>query len=129
MNKMIQMNYHGSFNKTEKYFETLMNIFHLGKLDKYGRLGVECLKAATPKDTGLTSESWVYDVHTTSKGIEIVWTNKNIQNGENIAMLLQYGHGTGTGGYVKGIDYINPALKEVFNQIQSDARKEVFGVL
>lgn len=126
---LINMSYHGTFNKSEKRLEKFLNLFSLGKLDKYGRYGVECLKKATPKRTGLTSESWVYEVKSTSDGFEIVWSNTNIQNGENIAILLQYGHGTGTGGYVTGVDYVNPALETVFEKILEDSRKEVFGVL
>ena len=128
-NKIIDMNYHGTFNKTEKYFENLLTMFHIGKLDKYGRLGVKYLYEATPKDTGLTARSWKYEIKRTPNGFEIVWKNTNIQNGEEIAMLIQYGHATNHGGYVRGIDYINPALEEVFNQIQEDAQKEVMGIL
>ena len=83
----------------------------------------------TPKRTGLTSRSWIYDVKRTKDGFEIIWKNTNIQNGEEIAMMLQYGHGTGTGGWVEGVDYINPALLELFEKLEKDARKEVFGVL
>ena len=129
MPSLMNMEYHGSFTLEEANIEKMLNFFKIGKLDKYGKLGVEYLKEYTPKRTGLTSESWTYDVKRTSSGFEIVWKNTNIQNGEEIAMILQYGHGTGTGGWVEGVDYINPALKELFEKIEKDARKEVFGVL
>ena len=129
MPSLMDMNYHGTFNSSEKRLESMLNLFHIGKLDKYGRLGVKYLKEYTPKRTGLTSESWTYDVKRKSGGFEIIWKNTNIQNGEEIAMMLQYGHGTGTGGWVEGVDYINPALKDLFEKIEKDAKKEVFGVL
>lgn len=125
----MDISYHGTFDKSEKYLENLLNVFHIGKLDKYGKLGVEYLREATPKDTGLTADSWYYDVVRTKDGFEIRWKNRNIQNGVSIAMLIQYGHGTGTGGYVEGVDYINPTLRQVFDKIQKDARKEVYGIL
>ena len=130
MPSLMNMSYHGTFNKTEKFFEKLLDHVGMGKLDKYGKLGVKYLEQATPKDTGLTSKSWYYIVQYEEDGsIQLIWKNSNIQNGEEIAILLQYGHGTGTGGWVKGVDYINPALQKVFKQIQKDAREEVFGIL
>ncbi|MBO7453570.1 MAG: HK97 gp10 family phage protein [Clostridiales bacterium] len=128
-NPIITMTHHGSFTTTEKYFERLKELFKRGELDKYGELGIEYLREYTPKNTGLTSESWIYEINYDSDGMEIVWKNTNVQNGQEIAMILQYGHGTGSGGYVKGIDYINPALKEVFKQLSKDAEKEVRGIL
>lgn len=130
MPQLMNLNYDGLFSKTEKFFEKGLDYLGLGKLDKYGRLGLKYLQEATPKDTGLTSRSWYYVIQYNNDGsIELIWKNSNIQNGEEIAILLQYGHGTGTGGWVKGVDYINPSLKKVFKEIQKDARKEVFGFL
>lgn len=126
---VITLTHHGNFTKTEKFFEGLLNMAHVGKLDKYGKKGVYYLKRATPKDTGLTSESWTYHIEHDLKGVTIIWENKNIQNGVNIAMILQYGHGTRNGGYVEGVDYINPALEKVFNEMARDAQKEVYGIL
>lgn len=128
-NPIITMTHHGSFNKTERYFEKLKEFFKRGELDKYGCLGVEYLREYTPKDTGLTSESWYYEIEHDDEGMEIIWKNSNIQNGVEIAIILQYGHGTGTGYYVKGVDYINPALKKVFKALAEDAKKEVRGIL
>ena len=96
-------------------------------LNKYGKLGVEALKEATPKDTGKTSESWTYEVVEGKDGnLKIVWSNTNLGNGwAPIAILLQYGHATGNGGYVQGIDYINPAIDKVFHRIADEAWEEV----
>lgn len=126
---VITLTHHGSFNKTEKFLEHLKNAFKIGDLDKYGKMGVDLLEEATPKDTGLTSRSWTYEIVQDSGGFTIVWNNTNIQNGVNIAMILQYGHATRNGGYVEGLDYINPALREVFTKMQEQAQKEVSGVL
>lgn len=95
------------------------------KLEKYGEKGVEALSAATPRDTGKTSESWGYLIEETGDGITLTWTNSNFNNYVNIAVILQYGHGTGTGGYVTGIDYINPALAPIFDKIADELWKEV----
>lgn len=94
-------------------------------LNKYGKRGVEALKEYTPKDTGLTSESWSYEVLDDQNGSRIVWRNSNVENGIVVAVLLQYGHATGTGGYVEGTDYINPAIQKVFQGIADEAWKEV----
>jgi len=94
-------------------------------LNKYGDKGVAALAAATPKDTGLTASSWEYQVSKTGTGYSITWNNTNVNNGVNIALILQLGHGTGTGGYVQGVDYINPALASIFEQLADEAWQEV----
>lgn len=95
-------------------------------LHKYGKRGVEYLKEATPKDTGKTAESWTYSIEEDNGSYKIVWSNTNVADGwANIAVLLQYGHATRNGGYVKGVDYINPAIEKVFNNLAEDAWKEV----
>lgn len=126
---VVSLTHHGSFNKTEKMFEKCKQLFGKGQLDKYGSLGVEYLEKYTPKDTGLTSRSWYYEIDQTSKGYTLSWKNSNIQNGYEIAIILQYGHATNGGGYVEGIDYLNPALRKIFRQIAKDAEKEVRGIL
>jgi hypothetical protein len=99
---------------------------YLRVLNKYGQMGVELLAANTPVDTGLTASSWYYEIEETDNGTSIIWKNSNEKNGwANIALLLQYGHATGTGGYVRGIDYINPALQPVFDKLAETAWKEV----
>lgn len=97
----------------------------MGNLDKYGRAGVAALSAATPKDSGETASSWEYEIKRTKTTVSIVFNNTNIQNGVPIAIILQYGHATNNGGYVEGVDYINPAIKPIFERIANDAWKEV----
>lgn len=88
-------------------------------------MGVDALNSATPKDTGLTASSWYYEIEKTSTGVTIAFYNSNIQNGIPIAIILQYGHGTGTGGWVQGRDYINPAIQPIFDEIAEKAWREV----
>lgn len=94
-------------------------------LKNYGDLGVAALSNNTPVRTGKTSESWGYDISITFDSVSIYWTNSNVNNGVNIAVIIQYGHGTGTGGYVRGLDYINPAMRPVFQDIADGIWKEV----
>ena len=96
-------------------------------LDKYGKLGVDALKSATPTETGKTAESWSYEIKNNGSSAVISFLNTNINKGVNIAIILQYGHGTGTGGYVEGRDYINPAIQPVFDALANEAWKEVIG--
>lgn len=121
----IVIKHHGSFKKTERLFKNL-NRFQISNiLDKYGKIGVDALSASTPINSGETSKSWGYEVEKTQSGYAIVWTNSNINDGVNIAVILQTGHGTGTGGYVKGKNYINPALRPVFDALANEAWQEV----
>lgn len=96
-------------------------------LAKYGQIGVDALAGSTPKDTGRTSSSWSYEINNRRGGQSIEWHNAHVNDGVNIAVIIQYGHGTGTGGYVTGVDYINPAMRPVFEQIKNDILKEVMG--
>lgn len=114
-------------NETENFLKRASDIFQRKSVfDKYGEIGVDALRKGTPKDTGTTSESWYYEVKQDKSGVTIEWSNSNVVDGWcNIAVILQYGHGTGTGGYVKGIDYINPAMKPVFDEIANNLWKEV----
>lgn len=115
----------GDFKKTEKFLEgaKVFNIKPL--LKRYGEAGVRALASATPKDTGKTASSWGYEIQTDQTGARVIWTNSNIVDGYPIAILIQYGHGTGSGGYVQGRDYINPALRSIFDQLADAAWKEV----
>ena len=124
---MIKLSSKGDFSKTIKYFNKVKAVVSNKSLDKYGEMGVEALKAATPVRTGLTASSWNYRIQNGNGTITIEWFNTNNQNGVNIAVLLQYGHGTRNGGYVQGRDYINPAMDAVFKQIAEEAWKEVAG--
>lgn len=122
---MIRFRQKGDFSKLTHFLEKAKEAVHLGNLDKYGREGVAALSSATPVDSGLTASSWYYEI-TNKNGIaRISFYNSNIQNGVPIAIILQYGHGTGTGGWVEGIDYINPAVRPVFDKIAETAWREV----
>lgn len=125
---MIRFESKGDFSKTTRYFERLKHTARSSILDKYGQKGVSALASATPVDSGLTASSWSYEVTNTKGSAKIAFNNSNIQNGVPIAIILQYGHGTGTGGWVQGRDYINPAIQPIFDQIVDDAWKEVTSV-
>ena len=122
---MIKFRQKGDFSKLTHYLEKVKEIVKLGDLDKYGREGVAALASATPVDTGLTASSWRYEIQHGNDSVSIAFYNDNIQNGVPIAIILQYGHGTKNGGYVQGRDYINPAIKPLFDKITEDAWKEV----
>ena len=121
----ITFNHRGDFKKTEKFLENAKNARFMRHLENYAQMGVEALRESTPIDTGTTADSWGYEIKTTKNTASIVWTNSNVNEGQNIAILIQYGHGTGTGGYVQGVDYINPAMKSVFDKIIDSIWKEV----
>lgn len=94
-------------------------------LQYYGQMGVDALANATPKESGRTASSWRYEIKVSGGRYSIEWYNTHIVNGANIAILLQYGHGTGTGGYVAGYDYINPAIRPIFDKISDEVWKRV----
>lgn len=124
---MITIKQKGDFKKTEAFLNRAKRVKVQQILDYYGKLGVLALAEATPKDTGKTASSWNYEVSVKSGTSSIVWSNSNVNKGVNIALILQYGHGTRNGGYVKGRDYINPALQPIFDEIANTAWKEVIG--
>ena len=115
----------GDFRKIDSWFEKKLEAVKLGDLDKYGREGVEALRHFTPKDTGKTSESWYYEIERKDDIITLSFNNSNFNQGVPIAIILQYGHGTRNGGFVQGVDYINPALKPIFEKILNDMWEEV----
>lgn len=122
---MISFRQKGDFSKLSRYFERLREVMKLGVLDKYGRAGVAALASATPKETGKTAASWTYDIERQNGSVAVVFKNTNINKGVPIAIILQMGHGTGTGGWVQGRDYINPAIQPIFDQLAEDAWREV----
>lgn len=122
---MIRFRQRGDFRKATRFLERAKNAVRLGDLDKYGREGVAALASATPVDSGLTASSWQYRVTNKNGTAKITFYNSNIQNGVSIAIILQYGHGTGTGGWVEGRDYINPAIQPLFDKIANEAWREV----
>jgi hypothetical protein len=115
----------GSFDKTEKFLSAMQKLQVMGVLDKYGAMGTAALAKATPLETGETATSWSHRVEGGRGGYSIVWSNHHTIHGTNIAIILQYGHGTGTGGYVAGRDYINPAMKPIFDKIADEVWKVV----
>lgn len=122
---MISFRQKGDFSKITRFLEKAKETVCLGDLDKYGREGVAALASATPVDSGQTANSWYYEIENRNGSATISFHNSNIQNGVPIAIILQYGHGTGTGGWVQGRDYIKPAIQPIFDKIVKEAWKEV----
>lgn len=122
---MFSVKSSGSFRNTERMLNRLKKGSYSDVLDQCGREGVRALSRATPIDSGETASSWGYQIHKTSTGEELVWTNSNVNEGVNIAIIIQYGHGTRNGTYVQGVDYINPAMRPVFDDIADKIWKAV----
>ena len=123
--RLITFKHKGDFSNLTRFLERAKEVVHMGDLDKYGRAGVEALASATPVDSGETANSWYYEITNSNGSAKITFNNSNIQNGVPIAIILQYGHGTGTGGWVEGRDYINPAIQPMFDEIANNAWREV----
>lgn len=122
---MISFRQQGDFSNLSRFLEKAKESVKIGMLDKYGRAGVEALASATPKDTGLTAASWKYEIKRQNGSVTIEFYNTNVQKGILIAIILQYGHATGNGGWVEGRDYINPAIQPLFDKIAKEAWEEV----
>ena len=122
---MIGFRQKGDFSKTTKFLTKLKQNVDISTFEKYGKKGVAALASATPVDSGLTANSWYYKIEKTNSSISLLFCNSNIQNGVPIAVILQYGHGTRNGGWVRGRDYINPAIEPIFDQIVKEAWGEV----
>ena len=122
---MITIESSGSFDRTDKFLMRLRRLSIRDVLNSFGAEGTAALSAATPQDTGKTALSWYHEVSKTKNGWQITWNNSHVNQGVPIAIILQYGHGTGTGGYVQGRDYINPAIRPVFDKIANKAWQEV----
>lgn len=120
---MIKMTNRGSFRNAERFFDNSKNLSRRLRtaFERYGAQGVEALREATPKDSGLTASSWSYVIEDWGIG----FTNSNVQDGYSVALLIQYGHGTKSGAYVEGIDFINPALRPIFDKIAQECWREV----
>ena len=125
MIRLISFHQKGNFKKLTRFLERAKESVNLGILNKYGREGVRALSDATPLDSGKTASSWDYKIENQNGIARIIFTNSNINDGVPIAIILQYGHGTGTGGWVEGRDYINPAVRPVFDKLANDVWKEV----
>lgn len=125
MSTIITITQRGSFDKTETYLRNLNTDNIASILQRYGEKGVAALSSSTPQDSGLTSQSWYYDIVEKPGYCSIRWRNKNVQDGIPIAILIEYGHGTRNGGWVEGRDFVMPAIQPIFDQILNDAMKEV----
>lgn len=122
---MIRVKHKGDFSKTYNFLNRDVKSSYIKVLEKYGKAGVAALASATPVDTGVTASSWYYTIEIKDGSYRINFCNSNIQNGVPIAIILQYGHGTRNGGWVEGRDYINPAIRPVFDNITDEAWREV----
>ena len=122
---MIRLKSKGDFKKLDRYFNNVLKASKVEILEKYGEKGVAALSSATPVETGLTATSWYYRIEGSGSRVAIYFLNSNVNKGVNIAIILQYGHGTGTGGWVEGRDYINPAIQPIFDDLAEAAWREV----
>lgn len=122
---MITFRQRGDFSKATRYLERVKRAVRRSDLDKFGREGVAALASATPIDSGLTANSWYYEISNKNNRVAITFSNSNIQNGVPIAIIIQYGHGTRNGGWVQGRDYINPAIQPIFDKMLNDVWREV----
>lgn len=122
---MISITSGGNTNRTDSFLDRCIQGDLFPSLDSYAQKGVDALRSATPEETGLTADSWEYEIVRKGDSVSIFWNNTNQINGFHVAIGLQYGHGTGNGGWVQGYDYINPALRPLFDQIANEVWKEV----
>lgn len=122
---MITFSHKGDLSKTTRFLNKAKGATRLGDLDRYGREGVSALASATPVESGKTANSWFYEITRERGSVSITFKNSHINQGVPIAIILQYGHGTGTGGWVQGRDYINPAIQPIFDRLADDAWREV----
>ena len=123
---VVQMSEKGDFKKTFKFLKAMQEKKFLSNLNKYGERGVQLLSENTPRDTGLTASSWYYKIEDDDETLTLTWYNSNVKKDYfNVALMVQYGHATKNGGWVEGIDYINPALKPLFDEMEKDIWEEV----
>lgn len=122
---MIKITQKGDFSKTERFFNRLLRKNYLNIIADYANRGIEALKQATPENTGKTADSWSYEIVKGKGKTTLYFTNSNVQNGCNVAILLIYGHGTRNGGYVQGNDFVTPALRPIFQDLADKIWREV----
>ena len=122
---IITVKHKGSFKKTESFFNRVLQKDYMKTLRKYGELGVDLLREATPEDSGLTAESWDYLIEEGNGQVSIVWTNNHENDGVNIAILIIYGHGLNNGGYVQGNDFVTPAIRSLMREMVNQVWREV----
>lgn len=122
---LISFSARGNFPKTTSKLNRMLTLDPFTVMEKYGQMGVDALSNATPRKTGVTADAWAYKLERSGDIYKLTWTNGHVVEGRPIAILLQYGHGTGTGGYVEGRDYINPAIRPIMDQIKNDMWEEL----
>lgn len=122
---MIRCRVKGDFKNSYSFLDKIRKLDFDSTIEKYAEEGVKALASATPKRTGKTAESWKYEIVKENGRLSIFWTNDNMNDGVPIAVILEYGHGTGWGGYVQGRHYISPAIRPIFDKISEEVRKEV----
>lgn len=122
---MVSVRHKGNFDKVNRYLVNVKKAVKPKVLERFGKAGVEALASATPVDSGLTASSWFYEIENQNGAYTIRFNNSHVNNHVNIAIILQYGHGTRNGGWVEGRDYINPAIQPIFDKIADEAWKEV----
>lgn len=125
--KIISVTQKGKFQKTDRFLHGIIGAHYARKLRHYGELGVRALAMATPEDSGKTKDSWQYEIVQEDGRLAVYWKNTNTNDGVNIAVILQYGHATRNGGWVEGTDYINPAIRPIFDDMAREAWREVIG--
>jgi len=122
---LIKIKHKGNFNNAERFFNRVLKREYLNILENYGKMGVDALRQATPSISGKTADSWNYGIEEGNGTVTLYWTNSNENQGVNIAILLIYGHGLQNGSYVQGIDFVNPAMRPIFEKIADESWKEV----
>ena len=122
---LIKIKHKGNFNNAERFFNRVLKREYLNILDNYGKMGVDALRQATPSSSGKTADSWNFGIEEGNGTVTLYWTNSNENQGVNIAILLIYGHGLQNGSYVQGIDFVNPAMRPIFEKIADESWKEV----
>ena len=122
---IVTIKQRGNFNNSERWLKRITHRDFASKLADYGELGVAALYENTPYDTGATARAWRYEISRSPERVTISWVNDNRPYGVPVAVIIQYGHATRNGGWVEGIDYINPALRPVFEEISDKLWKEV----
>lgn len=122
---MIGFKSRGDFKNTERFLKEMQKNRMFENLNGLAKQGVDALASATPRDSGLAAESWDYEIVQSRGGVRISWLNNDVENGFPVAVMIQYGHGTGTGGWVEGYDYINPAIRPIFDEIADKVWKAV----
>ena len=125
MSSTITCEIKGNFKKLNSFFEKCLNFIKLGRLDHYGRVGVDELAKNTPKDTGLAASSWFYTIERDRNSVSIVYHNDDIEGGRNVAILIAYGHGTRNGVYVPPVDYITPSIRAILVEVAKDINEEI----